>query len=165
MSEYAKKLHINYNGTQTDIKLYTTTNDVGNNYISINDGISNIYAKLDTANGANLHIKKNGIIYNVIKESRLVLPKNCINYMERYYSSTYNTITILPDELQNADASNVTIMYNMFGNCKKLTNIPLLDTSNVTDMSYIFADCESLTNIPLLNTYNVTNMTGMFANC
>src|SRR5574344_1222969 len=69
MSEYSKKLHIKYNNIQTDIKLYTTTSEVGNNYISLYDGIYNTYAKLDTASGTNLHIKKNGTIYNVIKEA------------------------------------------------------------------------------------------------
>src|SRR5574344_1560297 len=74
MSEYSKKLHIKYNNIQTNIKLYTTNNEVGNNYIGLYDGITNIYAKLDTTSGTNLHIKKNGIIYNVIKEIEYACP-------------------------------------------------------------------------------------------
>src|SRR5574344_1368068 len=68
MSEYSKKLHIKYNNVQTDIKLYTTTNEGGSNYIGLYDGVTNTYAKLDTSTGTNLHIKKNGTVYNIIKE-------------------------------------------------------------------------------------------------
>lgn len=63
------------------------------------------------------------------------------------------------------DTSNVTEMYNTFGNCSNLTTIPLLNTNNVTAMDYMFQSCSSLTTIPLLNTSNVTNMSHMFEYC
>ena len=67
------------------------------------------------------------------------------------------------------DTSNVTNMYNMFGDCSKLTLLDLssFDTSNVTNMNWMFGDCSKLTSLDLsnFNTSNVTTTEYMFNGC
>ena len=71
-----------------------------------------------------------------------------------------------PDILiENIDTSNVTNMYNMFGDCTKLTTVPQFDTSKVTNMASMFNNCIRLTTVPLFDTSNVTSIGGMFYNC
>ena len=62
-------------------------------------------------------------------------------------------------------ANLVTSMSYMFGYCRALQSIPLLNTASVTSMSNMFYDCRSLQTIPLLNTASVTNMYNMFNSC
>src|SRR5574344_1362875 len=85
----------------------------------------------------------------------LILPADCTMYLHKNYKSTYQTMTVLPDELQDADASNVTNMSDMFFICSNLKTIPLLDTSKVTNMSGMFSGCTKLTTIPQLDTSKV----------
>ena len=73
----------------------------------------------------------------------------------------YSTFTSPGD----IDASDITDMSYMFGNCTNLVSVPQLDASNVTNMSNMFYGCTRLTTVLLSNTGNVTNMSGMFYNC
>ena len=68
-------------------------------------------------------------------------------------------------EIPQLNTSNVTSMNFMFGYCRKLITIPQLDTSKVTSMNQMFLSCSSLTTIPHLNTSNVTDMGMMFSGC
>lgn len=94
-----------------------------------------------------------------------MLPADCTKYMSQNYSSTYKTMTVLPEELQTADYSNVTDMNMMFLFCTNLTAIPQFNTSKVTNMNNMLYCCENLTDIPQLDTSNVTNMHQMFFDC
>lgn len=65
--------------------------------------------------------------------------------------------------------NNVTTMYAMFYQCRKLKNIDVsrFNTENVVNMEYMFNACESLINLNVsnLNTSKVTSMHGMFSDC
>ena len=67
------------------------------------------------------------------------------------------------------DTSKVTIMSNMFRDCKALTSLDVsgFDTSNVTSMFGMFESCAALTTLDVsgFDTSNVTNMICMFYNC
>ena len=63
------------------------------------------------------------------------------------------------------DTSMITAFREMFNGCSALTGIPHLDTSNVTDMYSMFCDCKSLTSIPQFDTSKVTHMGSMFKGC
>ncbi len=70
---------------------------------------------------------------------------------------------------ENFKTDDVTSMYGMFYECKKLRSITGInwDTSNVTDMSYMFRNCHELTELDLssFNTSKVTTMKYMFYYC
>ena len=78
MSLYSKKLHIMKNNVQEDINLYTTIDEVGNPYLSLQDETTTIYAKLATTAGSSMHVNKTGTIYNVIKEATAACPTGSI---------------------------------------------------------------------------------------
>ena len=67
------------------------------------------------------------------------------------------------------DTSKVTIMSNMFRDCKALTSLDLsgFDTSSVTSMASMFESCEALTSLDVsgFDTSSVTNMNCMFYWC
>lgn len=67
------------------------------------------------------------------------------------------------------NTSNVTNMYDMFGDCYGLTSLDVshFDTSNVTDMRFMFTFCNGLMSLDLsnFNTGNVTDMGWMFVGC
>ncbi len=72
--------------------------------------------------------------------------------------------------LEYLNTSEVTSMYGMFRNCRKLTSLDLsnFDTSKVTNMSYMFGSCEILSTLTFpasFNTSKVTDMSYMFNNC
>ena len=72
MAEYGKKLHIRKSGVVTDIKLYTTAQEVGTNYLNLRDGSTNLYAKLGATSEAvatNLQVRKGGTVYAVQREA------------------------------------------------------------------------------------------------
>lgn len=72
MAEYAKKLHIRKSGVVTDIKLYSTTGEVGANYLVLRDGSNVMYAKLDATSNSlasDLRVRKTGNIYAVCKQA------------------------------------------------------------------------------------------------
>ena len=78
----------------------------------------------------------------------------------------FNTYKTIPDGLiRFSETSDVTDMRFMFGNCTKLTSVPLFDTSKVTNMNGMFNNCTALTSVPLFDTSKVTNMNSMFNNC
>lgn len=67
------------------------------------------------------------------------------------------------------DTSDVTIMSNMFYNCKSLKKLDLKDynTTNVTNMSFMFYYCSNLEEVDVsnFNTINLTLMHDMFSEC
>lgn len=72
MAEYAKKLHIRKSGVVTDIKLYSTTGEVGADYLTLKDDINTMYAKAGTTNDANasdLTVKKGSTTYAVLTQA------------------------------------------------------------------------------------------------
>lgn len=75
MAEYAKKLHIRKSSVVTDIKLYSTTGEVGSNYLTLKDGSNVIYAKADaigSANASDLRIRKGGNVYAILTQATAV---------------------------------------------------------------------------------------------
>lgn len=94
----------------------------------------------------------------------LVTTANNTKYSYLFYGSDAATI-----DLSRLDASKVTSMDYMFGNCFSLTELDLshFDTSKVTDMDYMFSNCTKLATLDLSNwdTSNVTNMYSMFQSC
>ena len=86
--------------------------------------------------------------------------------------SGFNTgegMKILSIDKWNIDTSNVTNIYGMFMECKKLKQVDLrgFNTSNVTNMESLFQNCPSLVSVDLsdFNTENVTSMNYMFDGC
>ena len=72
--------------------------------------------------------------------------------------------------VEKLNTSNVTVMSNMFRNCKALTSVNLtgLDTSKTTNMVEMFKDCNVLLEIKGIenwDTSSVTDIRYMFQNC
>lgn len=75
MSEYSKKLHIRKDGNVIDITLYTeppkatsTRNRYINGALPIRDGDTIVYATLSRMlDNSNLHIRKDGEVFHVLK--------------------------------------------------------------------------------------------------
>ena len=126
MSLYSKKLHIRKNGTVTDINLYTTEDEVGTPHLTLRDGSTFLYAKIDSGSGTDLRVRKNNTIYYVKQTTRLILPADCTMYMSKNYAKTYQTITTLPNDFNDIDDSKITITANMFDGCSNLHSIPML---------------------------------------
>ena len=61
------------------------------------------------------------------------------------------------------NTSSVNKMRGLFNGCRSLTTIPQLDTSNVTIVNELFMGCVSLESLPLLDFSNVTDAGGMFS--
>ena len=72
-------------------------------------------------------------------------------------------------DISGWNVSNVTDMYRMFLNCRKLESVGDLskwNVSNVTDMSFMFMGCHSLNqDLSCWDVSNVNNMMGMFYEC
>ena len=73
-------------------------------------------------------------------------------------------------DLSNFNTENVTVMYNMFSNCKNLSSLTLsesFNTAKVTNMLFMFSGCNNLSSLDLseFNTANVKNMSSMFREC
>lgn len=63
MAEYTKQIHYRLNNATNDIKLYTTVEDVGANYVSLVDGGATVYAPLvgvTDANASDISVRKGG---------------------------------------------------------------------------------------------------------
>lgn len=71
--------------------------------------------------------------------------------------------------IENLNTSEVTIMNQMFAQCKSLKELDLskFNTSNVASMDWMFYGCESLTDLSLaeFETSKVESMPYMFAKC
>lgn len=84
-------------------------------------------------------------------------------------SFTYSTWVSPPKDVENADASKLTTMRQMFAANTGLTSLDLTswNISNVKDMYQTFTSCPKLTTLKLsgLNTSKVNNMEQMFNNC
>ena len=91
-----------------------------------------------------------------------VFPANCSSLFQGFYE-------VKEIDLSNADTSNVTYMYMMFGDCYNLSSLDLssFDTSNVESMESMFHKCEKLASLDLsgFDTSNVKNMGWMFSCC
>ena len=70
MAELSKKLHVkNTAGVTQDIKLYSTTNEVGSDFLKLKvDGVE-CYAPIATDGDTSLCVKKNGITYKAKNEA------------------------------------------------------------------------------------------------
>ena len=69
MALHTKKLYYRRGGTTYSIDLYTTTAEVGAEYISLRDGSTTVYAKIDAVGSANesfLRVRKSGISKSII---------------------------------------------------------------------------------------------------
>ncbi|SEP36868.1 glycine-rich domain-containing protein [Propionispora vibrioides] len=72
MATYTKKLHIRKNNIITDICLYTTTSEVGSDYVILNINGNIVYAKLGSTTDANaspLRIRKSSSVYAVLTQA------------------------------------------------------------------------------------------------
>ena len=70
MSLYSKKLHIKKPNNQIQTaNLYTDKNDVGSNYLTLNDNNNIVYAPLMNNGDIDCKINKNNISYKIKKES------------------------------------------------------------------------------------------------
>lgn len=92
-----------------------------------------------------------------------VMAESC-NAQFAYYD---NLESILFNECFHTE--NVSDMYAMFYQCKKLKNLEVeqLDTTNVENMGFMFTGCEALERVKLENfcTDKVNNMEYMFSSC
>ena len=91
-------------------------------------------------------------------------PRSVYGYFFYKYKGTE-----LDYEVANLDTSNMTSLYQMFGNCSNLISLNLCNwnTNNITDMSRIFYSCNALANLDVSGWYtnNVTDMSSMFDFC
>ena len=77
MAEYTKQIHYRLNNATNDIKLYTTVEDVGANYVSLMDGGATVYAGLvdpTDSLASNVRVRRNGNIYALARECSAVDP-------------------------------------------------------------------------------------------
>ena len=81
--------------------------------------------------------------------------------MSQLFSDDINLI-YMPYVQINPNADTAT---NMFSNCSRLEQIPLLDFSHVTNMYQIFNGCSSLVEIPAINISSATTTASMFQSC
>ena len=88
---------------------------------------------------------------------------NINSYQGNSYNCTYKL------DLSKLNTYKFNSMYNMFLNCKSLTNLDVsnFNTSNVTDMWSMFSGCSSLTSLDVsnFNTSKVTSIGTIFYNC
>ena len=73
MAEYTKQIHYRLNNATNDIKLYTTVEDVGANYVSLMDGGATVYAGLvdpTDSLASNVRVRRNGNIYALARSIR-----------------------------------------------------------------------------------------------
>ena len=69
-------------------------------------------------------------------------------------------------EVETIDCHNiVTNLSGAFYNCKKLTNVNIINTNSLTNVSIMFYNCQSLSVMPIFNTSQVTSTARMFHNC
>ena len=71
MGEHTKSLHYRKDNTTHDIKLYTSTSDIGEHYISINDNGTTVYAPLvetSDANASDIRVRLSGTTYAVASQ-------------------------------------------------------------------------------------------------
>jgi len=69
MALHTKKLYYRRGGTTYSIDLYTTTAEVGSEYLSLRDGSTTVYAKIDTVGSANesyLRVRKSGVTKSLL---------------------------------------------------------------------------------------------------
>ena len=87
------------------------------------------------------------------------------------YSKLFRNIeSMIEVNFTDFDTTEVTLLSNMFQNCKNLKKITFNDkfnTSSVSDMTSMFENCISLTSLDLsiFDTRIVAKMEGMFRNC
>lgn len=82
----------------------------------------------------------------------------------RYFSAFSNRDFLIP-QLNYENTSNGTLFSQMFFQCTKLKDVPLINTSKCTNFSQMFYDCQQLTTIPEIDTSNGTSFGQMFYNC
>lgn len=115
MSLYSKKLHVKKPNNQIQIaNLYTDKNDVGSNYLTLNDNNNIVYAPLMNNGDIDCKVNKNNQIFKVnstaIRKDWFVkikfIKKDFIADTQRYYSQTFT----VPD--------NVHVVSLYFYSCK-----------------------------------------------
>lgn len=73
--------------------------------------------------------------------------------------------TDIIQKLRFNDTRNGINFQYMFGDCSKLTSIPMFDTSKGTDFQNMFDKCSVLTSVPTFDTHNGTRFDRMFYFC
>ena len=74
MAEYSKQIHYRLNNTVNDIKLYTSTEDVGSDYVSVMDSGATVYAALvdpSDSYASDVKIRKDGNTFAFAREANL----------------------------------------------------------------------------------------------
>ena len=108
--------------------------------------------------------ENDGTVMKVSTQIKGIKVQAAVDSGEMFYDKFIKKI-----DLKMLDTSNVTMMDNMFSECRSLTSLDLTgwDTSKVTNMRFMFSGCYGLTSLDLTgwNTSNVTDMSSMFPNC
>lgn len=111
MALHTKKLYYRRGGTTYSIDLYTTTVEVGSEYLTLRDGTTNVYAKIDAVGSANesyLRVRKSGATKSIL--STILAPGMAalVNYDISNSSSYPGSGTIVYDiGTANVDGSLV----------------------------------------------------------
>jgi len=116
MALHTKKLYYRRGGTTYSIDLYTTTAEVGSEYVALRDGSTTVYAKIDavgSANESHLRIRKSGVTKSVLSTMTAQELSALINYDISNSSSYPGSGTALTD-IGEAPAMNATL-YNGVG--------------------------------------------------
>ena len=93
MAEYTKQIHYRLNNATNDIKLYTTVEDVGANYVSLMDGGATVYAGLvdpTDSLASNVRVRRNGNIYALARECSAIDPNPGL-LLQRTRAGTHTT--------------------------------------------------------------------------
>lgn len=75
-------------------------------------------------------------------------------------TSQYELLAVL-----GANTFEVTNMFRLFWDCRKLQSVALFDTSQVTDIDSMFFHCPKLTSVPFFDFSNVTDAEALFRQC
>lgn len=92
MAEYSKKLHVLKNDVVTDIKLYTTADEVGSPSFHMLDGATEVYAKLGEVSDTNaspLRVLYSGTTYAVLTQAATAVPTGLYVYPGKLGTFTY----------------------------------------------------------------------------
>lgn len=83
MALHTKKLYYRRGGTTYSVDLYTTTAEVGSEYLTLRDGSIDVYAKIDAVGSTNesfLRVHKSGIIKSLISTIPVAAPPPISGY-------------------------------------------------------------------------------------
>ena len=131
---------------------------------------NNNYANQGRSNLLDVHIASQNLDTFYFGSSNANVERIIIQTPEQYTSSTaYYTFDGLAElqhiEIPSGFFANTKWLPGLFGNNKKLKNLPYMDFSSATGIEGMFNGCQSIKSVPNYNFSNVTNAGNLFNSC